>query len=94
MDAAAWDARYATTELLWTANANRWVADALTGSPPGTALDLACGEGRNAVWLAEQGWEVTGVDFSATALGKAAALAEHRGVRVTWVHADVTAWTP
>ncbi|HEY8374386.1 MAG TPA: class I SAM-dependent methyltransferase [Pseudonocardiaceae bacterium] len=94
MDAAAWDARYAGTELVWSADPNRWVAQSLAGRPAGTALDLACGEGRNAIWLAEQGWQVTGIDFSATALRKAAALARERGVDVHWVHADLTEWAP
>ncbi|MFF0311890.1 SAM-dependent methyltransferase [Streptosporangium sp. NPDC004379] len=94
MDAAAWDERYAAAELVWSAEPNRWVAQALDGRPPGTAVDLACGEGRNAVWLAERGWRVTGVDFSSVALGKAEAMAERRGAPVTWVHADATAWSP
>jgi trans-aconitate methyltransferase len=93
MDAAAWDARYAASELIWTAEPNRWVSDVLTGRPPGTAVDLACGEGRNAIWLAERGWAVTGVDFSAAALQKAEALAHQRGVRVDWQRADLADWT-
>ncbi len=92
MEAAAWDARYAGTELVWSAEPNRFVAEVLGGRPPGTAVDLACGEGRNAVWLAQCGWTVTGVDFSAVALEKAAHLAEARGVRVEWVLADATTW--
>jgi SAM-dependent methyltransferase len=94
MEADAWDARYAGTELVWSAEPNRFVAEVLDGRPPGTAVDLACGEGRNAVWLAERGWTVTGVDFSPVALAKAAHLAEARGVPVKWVHADVTSWLP
>lgn len=92
MDAAAWDARYAAAELVWTATPNRWVVDVLTGRPAGRAVDLACGESRNAVWLARQGWQVTGVDFSATVLRWAAALARRHHVDVRWVHADVTSW--
>lgn len=92
MDAADWDARYAKTELVWTATPNRWVVETLAGRPPGTAVDLACGEGRNAVWLAGQGWQVTGVDFSIAALRKAAALAWRGDVDVEWVHADATTW--
>ena len=61
------------------------------GLTPGRALDVACGEGRNAVWLAEQGWQATGVDFSDVALDKARGLAEARGVEVEWVQADVIA---
>jgi SAM-dependent methyltransferase len=66
----------------------------LEGMTPGRALDLACGEGRNALWLAEQGWAVTGVDFSPVALGKAARLAETRRVQVDWVVSDVLQWRP
>jgi len=61
---------------------------------PGTALDLACGAGRNAVWLAEHGWRVTAVDFSGVALGMARTLAAERRVEVEWIEADVVAWTP
>jgi 2-polyprenyl-3-methyl-5-hydroxy-6-metoxy-1,4-benzoquinol methylase len=63
-----WNARYAASELLWTAEPNRLFAAEIAGLEPGRALDLACGEGRNAVWLAEQGWRVTAVDFSDVAL--------------------------
>ena len=92
MDATAWDARYAATELIWTAEPNRWVTEVLAGRPPAAAVDLACGEGRNAIWLAERGWSVTGVDFSAAALDKARALARQRGVAVDWQHADLANW--
>ena len=61
---------------------------------PGRALDLACGEGRNAVWLAERGWQVTGVDFSEVALGKAERLAASRGVEVEWTLADLREHRP
>ena len=55
---------------------------------------MACGEGRNAVWLAERGWAVTAVDFSDVALGKGARLAESRGVDIDWVVADVLEYEP
>ena len=61
---------------------------------PGTAIDLAAGEGRNAVWLAEQGWDATAVDFSAVGLEKASRLAADRGVSITTVTADATTWAP
>jgi SAM-dependent methyltransferase len=94
MDRAAWDERYAGKDLVWSAMPNRFLVDAVTGLEPGRALDLACGEGRNAVWLATLGWRVTGVDFSEVALGKARALAEHHEVTVEWVAADLTEWRP
>ena len=89
-----WDARYARKELVWTAEPNRRFAAEAAGLSPGRALDLACGEGRNAVWLAEGGWRVTGVDFSSVGLAKARDLAVARGVEVEWVHADLLAWEP
>jgi ubiquinone/menaquinone biosynthesis C-methylase UbiE len=88
VDAADWDARYDETELLWSAQPNRFVVAELAKLTPGRALDIATGEGRNAVWLAEQGWTVTAVDFSATAIDKARRLAEQRGVEVAWAVAD------
>jgi SAM-dependent methyltransferase len=89
-----WNARYAQKELLWTAEPNRRFAAEVEGLAPGRALDVACGEGRNAVWLAERGWRVTGVDFSDVAIEKAAALAAARGVEVEWVVDDVVASAP
>lgn len=89
-----WNARYAASELLWTAEPNRRFASEVEDLEPGRALDLACGEGRNAVWLAERGWRTTGVDFSDVALAKAERLAASRGVEVEWVHADVLEHEP
>ncbi len=89
-----WNARYAQKDLLWTAEPNRLFAAEVAGHEPGRALDVACGEGRNAVWLAERGWQVTAVDFSDVALGKGARLAESRGVEVDWVVADVLEYAP
>jgi SAM-dependent methyltransferase len=62
--------------------------------PPGRALDVACGAGRNAVWLARRGWRVTGVDFSEVALRAARDLAAGSGVEIEWVEADVVTWAP
>ncbi len=70
MDASAWDERYAATELVWSAGPNQFVESELADLDPGRALDLACGEGRNARWLAERGWQVTAMDFSAVAVDK------------------------
>ena len=56
MDANAWDERYAATELVWSAGPNQFVEHEVADLPPGRALDLACGEGRNARWLADRGW--------------------------------------
>jgi SAM-dependent methyltransferase len=89
-----WNARYAAKELLWTAEPNRLFALEMEGLEPGRALDLACGEGRNAVWLAERGWRLTAVDFSDVALEKARRLAASRGVEVEWVVVDLLAFEP
>jgi SAM-dependent methyltransferase len=91
MDAAAWDVRYADAELVWGSEPNRFVAAELDGLPPGRALDVACGEGRNAIWLAGRGWQTTGVDFSAAAVDRARRLAAEAGVaaRTEFVVGDV-----
>lgn len=94
MDAAAWDARYEGSDLVWSAEPNQFVEAELAELTPGRALDLATGEGRNAIWLAEHGWTVTAVDFSRAGLQKAAHLATARGVTLDLVEADVTAYEP
>jgi len=92
MDAHAWDERYAASDLVWSREPNQFVAAELADLPPGSAVDLAAGEGRNAIWLAGRGWSATAVDFSQVALDKGARLAD--GLDVTWVRADATAWQP
>jgi len=94
MDAAAWDERYDRTELIWTAEPNRFLVAEVGELRPGRALDVACGEGRNAVWLATLGWTVTGVDFSNVGLDKARALAHAKGVDVAFECADVVTYEP
>jgi 2-polyprenyl-3-methyl-5-hydroxy-6-metoxy-1,4-benzoquinol methylase len=89
-----WDRRYADSEFLWTVEPNRFVVQELCDVTPGHALDLACGEGRNAVWLAQQGWRVTAVDFSPVGLAKARRLADARGVSVDWVLANLLDYEP
>jgi SAM-dependent methyltransferase len=91
---AAWDQRYSGPDLVWGAGPNRFVADEMAALPPGRAIDLGCGEGRNAIWLAGRGWRVTAVDFSAAGLARAGRLASERGVSVAWVQADLLAWQP
>jgi SAM-dependent methyltransferase len=95
VDQQEWDELYASTDLVWTAEANRFVVEELADLPAGRALDLGAGEGRNAIWLAERGWQVTAVDFSAAGLAKGARLAGGRGVTgVRWVEADVRDYQP
>ncbi len=83
MDAASWDERYAETELVWSGGPNQFVEQALADLPPGRALDLACGEGRNARWLAGLGWQVTALDFSPVAVEKGRRLAGELPDRLT-----------
>ena len=84
-----WDRRYAERELLWSARPNRFLVAEADGLAPGRALDLACGEGRNAIWLAELGWQVTAVDFSEVAIAKARERAARDGVDVDFICADL-----
>jgi SAM-dependent methyltransferase len=90
----AWNQRYAGTELVWTAQPNRFLVAEAEDLPPGRALDLACGEGRNAVWLARRGWSVTGVDFAGVGLEKARRLAAEAGVDAEWIEADLLDYEP
>src|SRR3954447_6571822 len=94
MRAADWDQRYAE-QRQWSAEPNALVAEPLAGLPPGDAVDLAAGEGRNALWLAGRGWRVTAVDFSRVALEKGRALEERQpgSEPVEWVHADALTWS-
>jgi len=89
-----WDRRYASAGLLWSAEPNRRFVEEVGELVPGRALDVGCGEGRNAVWLAARGWQVTGVDFSEVALDKARGLAARHDVDVEWVLADVLEYRP
>ena len=90
MDASGWDERYRSADLVWGAPPNRFVAAEFADARPGRALDVACGEGRNALWLANQGWQVTAVDFSPVAIEKARELDTH--ALVDWQVADATTY--
>jgi 2-polyprenyl-3-methyl-5-hydroxy-6-metoxy-1,4-benzoquinol methylase len=89
-----WNRKHGEGGPLFGPDPNRFLVAEVDGLAPGRALDVACGAGRNAVWLAERGWTVTGVDFSDVGLGNARRLAAERGVEVEWVQADVREWTP
>jgi len=78
MRAADWDAKYAERELVWSVGPNVFVEKYAASLPPGRALDVAGGEGRNAIWLADHGWDATVADFSRTALDRAAHLWDQR----------------
>ena len=90
MDSRAWDERYAAEERVWSDGPNQFVEAALAELPPGRAVDLAAGEGRNAIWLAGLGWEVTAVDFSRAGLDKGRARADD--LPIEWVCQDVLEW--
>jgi SAM-dependent methyltransferase len=89
-----WDKRYASVENLWAVRPNRFLVAEVAELEPGRALDLACGEGQNAIWLATLGWAVTGVDYSEVAIGKARARAERDGAHVDFVCADLLEYQP
>ena len=78
MDAAAWDARYAGADLVWSAGPNVWVRELCGSWPPGLALDVAAGEGRNALWLVEHGWTVVAADFSPVGVQRMTEIADRR----------------
>jgi SAM-dependent methyltransferase len=89
-----WDRRYAEVENLWSAKPNRFLVAEVEGLAPGRALDLACGEGQNAIWLAGLGWQVEGVDYSPVAIEKARARAQRDGVDVDFRERDLVAYEP
>jgi SAM-dependent methyltransferase len=86
-----WDARYRASARMFSGNPNTALVRETAGLRPGTALDLGCGEGADAVWLARQGWRVTATDVSPTALARAADHAQASGVRdkITWQQHDL-----
>jgi 2-polyprenyl-3-methyl-5-hydroxy-6-metoxy-1,4-benzoquinol methylase len=96
-DAAEWDARYAQGQV-WSTEPNRFLVDAVRAhgldrpAAGARAVDLGCGEGRNTVWLASLGWDVTGVDMSSVGIDRARALADQQGVRVNYVVDDLERW--
>lgn len=97
-DAAFWDARYSSAHSLWSGNPNRQLVAEAAGLAPGTALDAGAGEGADAIWLAERGWQVTAVDVSGVALGRAADHAAKAGdevaARIRWQREDLREWIP
>jgi SAM-dependent methyltransferase len=90
-DAQFWDERYRSQTALWSGEPNGRLIEEAAELTPGHALDVGCGEGADAVWLAERGWHVTGADLSAVALERAQSAATNAGVagRIDWQHADL-----
>ncbi|MGV8907529.1 MAG: class I SAM-dependent methyltransferase [Propionicimonas sp.] len=92
-----WEARYSESQRIWSGRVNQVLADVAGGLTPGRALDLGCGEGGDSLWLAAQGWDVTGVDISTTALDRAKVAAAAAGIpagRLHLVAADLGSWQP
>ena len=93
---ATWDARYAESERVWSGNPNPHLVEHVADLLPGDALDVGCGEGADAVWLATKGWRVTALDVSQVALERTAGHARDAGVgdRVTPLHLDLIGGEP
>ncbi|MEQ4304277.1 bifunctional NAD(P)/FAD-dependent oxidoreductase/class I SAM-dependent methyltransferase [Plantactinospora sp. B6F1] len=94
----AWEERYRARPAIWSGRPNPQLVAEAADLAPGRALDVGSGEGADAIWLAERGWRVTGVDISTTALGRAAAHASAAGAevagRIEWLHADLREQPP
>ncbi len=93
-----WDDRYGSAPTIWSGRPNPHLVDQVTGLAPGAALDVGCGEGADAIWLARSGWQVTGIDISQVALDRAAGVAAAAGAdvagRISWQQVDLLGWTP
>ncbi|MDS1272252.1 class I SAM-dependent methyltransferase [Lipingzhangella sp. LS1_29] len=87
-DEAFWDGMYSEGERVWSGAPNGSLVAELEGTPAGRALDVGCGEGADAIWLARQGWSVTGIDISSVAVQRARDAAASAGVSVDWIHGD------
>lgn len=95
MDQAFWDERYRSADAVWSGRPNPHLVTEAADLVPGRALDVGCGEGADAIWLAGRGWHVTAVDISPVALERGAAHAAEVGAEhITWWHADLTAEAP
>ena len=88
-DDSEWDARYASVDRVWSGRPNGALVAEVSGLEPGRALDVGCGEGADAVWLAGRGWRVTALDVSEVALARGRAAAAAAGVDIEWVHAGL-----
>lgn len=88
---AFWEERYAETERVWSHRVNRVLEDVAAGLEPGSALDVGCGEGADAIWLARRGWRATGIDVSQTAVARARAAAAEEGLEVEFLEGDIGA---
>jgi SAM-dependent methyltransferase len=89
-----WNARYQERGAVWGVGPNQYVADRVSGLTPRRVLDLGSGQGRNAIWMAQQGHEVTAIDISDVATQQGRELAAEIGVVVTFIAADLATWEP
>jgi SAM-dependent methyltransferase len=94
--AQLWDEKYRSRPNVWSGQPNPQLIAEAADLPPGTALDLGCGEGADAIWLASRGWKVTALDVSAVALERARAHAQAAGqdANIEWVQQDLASWVP
>jgi SAM-dependent methyltransferase len=86
---AEWDQRYSEREQMWSGKPNGALLAEVADLAPGRVLDVGCGEGADAIWLAAQGWDVTALEVSGVALERAARHAQDAGARIRWVHAGI-----
>lgn len=93
-DRNRWDSKYAAKSVSARLTPDPWLIEQVTGLEPGRALELACGLGHNAIWLAQQGWQVDAVDISPAGLQLAADLAARHRAAVEWIAADLDELTP
>ena len=94
MDAQRWDEMYRGHDQVFSGNPNGVLVAETVDLPPGRALDVGCGEGADALWLARRGWQVTAVDISEVALRRAATAATDVQDRVSWARADLLTTPP
>ena len=88
----SWNSRYGEVAQRWSGHANSALVDAVASLPPGNAMEVGCGEGADAIWLARRGWAVTALDISAVAVSRARAAAG--GLPITWLVADLATEPP
>ena len=93
-DREEWDARYGDHHQVWSGRPNGSLVAEVAGLPPGTALEVACGEGADAIWLAARGWSVTATDVSEVAVTRARRAAEEAGADIRWDCRDLVADGP
>jgi len=93
-----WEERYSSSPAIWSGNPNVRLVEVAGELSPGDALDVGSGEGADAIWLADRGWQVTGLDISSVALDRAAGHAAQAGsdvaARTSWQQGDLLEWEP